>query len=89
VDATTDGTPIFRELSLPGWLVAINGRQVVELSGYSPFQAVPLPAGNATVRFSYLPPGETAAEVASLISAVLLIVGWLREALSAKPSRGR
>jgi len=60
----TDGTPIFRELSLPVWLVAINGRQVVELSGYSPFQAVPLPAGNATVRFSYLPPGETAAEVA-------------------------
>jgi uncharacterized membrane protein YfhO len=51
-----DGMLVISEAYYPGWVAEVNGQQVpvVQADGY--LQAVPVPAGNATVRLDYRPP---------------------------------
>jgi hypothetical protein len=69
-----------REQYLPGWTATINGATVaVHEDRNGPpglFQAVPVPAGTSTVRFTYLPPHETLALSAAAV-ALLVLLGSL------------
>ena len=61
----------------PGWSASVGSSTVVVRHDRSGppglFQAVSVPAGTTTVRFTYLPPYEVPAIIASLVSALGLI----------------
>lgn len=65
---------IRRELQLPGWRATVNGRAVkIERAGA--FQQLSLPAGEAVVRFSYVPPYGREALLAGAGGVAIVAVG--------------
>jgi hypothetical protein len=63
-----------RELAYPGWRASINGLNTPVHSTADIFQQIALPAGTATIRFSYMPPYMPLA-VGSAVAALLLWLG--------------
>lgn len=45
-----------RELFMPGWSATVNGRAVAITNDDEIFQAIDLPAGQSTIKYSYSPP---------------------------------
>ncbi len=80
VDCPRPSTLVRRVQFAPGWSATVNGTPapVVEDRGGPPglFQAVSLPAGRSTIRFTYLPPDEAAAAAVAVL-ALLVLVGSL------------
>lgn len=66
------------ELSSPGWSATINHRSVtVADPADRTFQSVPIPAGDVTVTFSYVPPYFVSAAVLSLAVLALMLLDGL------------
>jgi hypothetical protein len=63
------------ELDLPGWTATVDGHSVPIRSADGGFMSVPVPAGNSTVTFAYLPPHEDLG-LAAGVAGFLLAVGW-------------
>lgn len=71
---------VYRELAMPGWTVAVDGRGRALTGGHGPFLAVAVPAGSSRVHFSYAPPHELLALGAFLVSGIALTASGLRRA---------
>ncbi len=69
---------IRRELFWPGWRATLDGRATPIGKVEEIFQAIDLPAGASTARFSYLPPGIALAWLACAIGAAGLGAASLR-----------
>jgi hypothetical protein len=88
VRCSQPSTLVRRTLYLPGWTASVDGKGVAV--GTDPgkpvglFQTVAVPAGTTTVRFTYLPPHEGWAGVATLIALVALVVSLLGVRLGAR-----
>jgi hypothetical protein len=68
------GALLRRELFFPGWAATANGRPApIRQDGL--FQRIDLPAGQASIRFSYAPPGIGYACLAGILG--LIMAGWL------------
>ena len=63
-----------RELFYPGWSATINGSRL-EPTASDLFQKVPLPAGHATIEFSFRPEHAEVAVVIWIVSMLLFIGG--------------
>jgi hypothetical protein len=69
------GKLVRRELYYPGWRAIVNGREE-QVTASSIFQAVALPAGEATVEFRYVPTNLGLACIAGLAGVALVAAGW-------------
>lgn len=78
-----------RETMMPGWTARVNGRTVTPSMSPDGFQTVVVPAGRATVRFSFRPPYESEAWMACLAGALLATGGWVRPAWQRLSRRSR
>ena len=62
---------ILADTFFPGWTARVGGRKVKILPANGAFRAVPLPAGEHEVEFSYSPRGLTAGVVITLVALML------------------
>ena len=63
------------ELWMPGWRAEVNGRSAPVARGSDIFQTLALPAGRASVRFRFAPPGIEWGYAAALAGVMLLAAG--------------
>jgi hypothetical protein len=82
VKTDTPALLILSEPHYPGWQATIDGQSAPVLRAYYTLRAVPLPAGEHTVTFSFRPFSFT---LGAIISTVTLIVVSLVLILSTKP----
>ncbi len=78
------------ELAMAGWTATVDGRsETVTSDGL--LQELPVPAGTATVRLSFTPPGGNLAVVAAVVGLALLVVRLPRNlpVLSSRRHHGR
>jgi len=71
-------TRTYRELSFAGWKASVNGSGVPIATVNKVFQSIPVPAGTATVAFTYSPPAALWAWLASLAGVVAIVVSLVR-----------
>lgn len=74
------------ELFMQGWSATVNGKPAPIGISDGVFQAIDLPAGSASVRFTYEPPGlklSLVAAVASMLFVCAMFIGVIRGALAA------
>ncbi|HET6185196.1 MAG TPA: hypothetical protein VFA03_16590 [Acetobacteraceae bacterium] len=74
----TPATLLRRELFFPGWSAEVNGRPAPVQPYAELFQAVSVPAGESTVRFTYAPPNILWAWAALAVAALALLWDGLR-----------
>jgi hypothetical protein len=79
-DAATVACPhpallVHRELSIPGWSATVANRPVPVTTADGIFQAVAVPAGVSTVRFTFAPPHVVWAYSAFFVGLALLVAG--------------
>jgi hypothetical protein len=70
-------TLIRRELFYPGWQASVNGQEV-PLRSSSIFQAIDLPAGDASIEFRYLPTNIALSCIAGLLGVGITLAGYWR-----------
>lgn len=80
-------TLVRTELSMPGWSAVVNGKSVPITTVRHVYQEVTVPAGRATVSFSFFPPHEREALVGALVGALFLIGSLINERRRFVPSR--
>jgi hypothetical protein len=68
-------TLVRRETDLPGWSATVDGRDAPIRSADGLFQAVSVPAGAHTIRFSYLPPYIAWGLVGLVLGGAWLVLG--------------
>jgi hypothetical protein len=80
-ECTAPATLVRRELYMPGWRVAVNGKAPAAVEQEGIFQSDALPAGHNQVRYYFTPPAvefgwaAAAAGMAGLIGQFILLVG--------------
>ena len=74
ITCSASATLIYRETAMPGWSATVDGGTVRDQSR-GLFQAVRVPRGHHTVRFSYRPPGILWGEIAFLLGIAALALG--------------
>lgn len=77
---TTCAAPSFlirRELMMSGWTASVNGQTVVPVFDDALFERIPLPAGQAEIRFSFTPPFMQWGWAGFLAGLVLLGLGFV------------
>jgi len=74
-DCPAPTTLVRREMFDPGWRAEVNGAAAPVAVAQEIFQAVPLPAGHAEVRFRYAPPGIGWAWAAAALGVAALLAG--------------
>jgi hypothetical protein len=77
------------ETDLPGWRADVDGHPLPIRRASDLFQAVPVPAGNHTIRFSYRPPNILFGELAFVAGVVLLAASGRRRRRPQIVSGGR
>ncbi len=76
-------TLLRRELFYPGWRARVNGTPAAIQPVSGIFQQIPLPAGPATIRFTYMPAHTRLSCAAALLACLI----WLLCALAARRHR--
>ena len=72
VDATAPGYLVLSDSWSPGWTASVDDLPTEVLRANVAFRAVPVPAGNHTVRFRFWPPGLSEGATISLLTLGLL-----------------
>nr|WP_231888420.1 YfhO family protein [Acetobacter malorum] len=67
---------IRRELMMAGWTASVNGQTVVPTVEDGLFELIPLPAGQAAIRFSFTPPFMAWGWAGFLAGLALLALGF-------------
>jgi len=73
VQAARPGLVYCSESYFPGWRASVNGRPAPILAANYAFRAVPVPAGEAVVELSYVPPGLRRGLMLSLAAALIVL----------------
>jgi hypothetical protein len=84
VEAVGPGTLTLRDRNMPGWSATVNG-QATPISG-DRWRELELPDGNATVEFTYTPPGFGAGFILFFAGLAVMILATRVGAGSTEPS---
>jgi len=78
VDCSTPAVLLRRELFYPGWNASVNGTSATITAYKNLFQAIALPRGRSTVRFTYAPPHIIWMWLAALLGLAGLAMSFYR-----------
>ena len=82
VRRSTPGYVVFTQNDYPGWKATVNGRSVPVLRANSTFQAIRVPSGTSTVKFSFdsetVRLGAWVSSVIALLSLAAVVVTLIR-----------
>ena len=70
-------TIVYRELYMPGWHAADDGRALRVNRDGPIFQSVVVPAGRSTLQFGFTPPHAALGLAAFIVGLTLLVLAWL------------
>jgi hypothetical protein len=92
VDVATvrcDGPSVLQraELWMPGWSVSINGRSARLRQSQMSLQLVDVPAGTATIRYSFAPPHANLGFLAALLAVVAALLAIVAEVQRTRRAR--
>jgi hypothetical protein len=82
-------TLVRSELQMNGWRAYVNGHEVKILTSSGVYQSISVPAGTSSVTYTFTPPHEKYALLASLLAALFLVGSWIVERLDPQRLRRR